>query len=205
MADVWPWLAIAGAGALHGLSPINGWLLAAACAVHARDATQARRALYPIACGQVASMAALAWAVSRGMAVDRALMRDLACALLAAAALWIRLRSAVRSTRIGTPGRHAGIALWSFLVASAQGAGLMLVPALAPMCGAGAPAGELTVPGSLALALATVGVHTAAMMLAAGVVATGVCRGVGMKLRPRPQPSLASTSRGAPSSAAGSR
>ena len=35
--ELWPWLAIAGVGALHGLSPANGWLLAAACGVHARD------------------------------------------------------------------------------------------------------------------------------------------------------------------------
>lgn len=38
MADPWPWLAIAGAGALHGLSPANGWLLAATCGVQATGA-----------------------------------------------------------------------------------------------------------------------------------------------------------------------
>ena len=48
MAELWPWLAVAGVGALHGLSPATGWMLAAACGVHARDAAQARRALRPI-------------------------------------------------------------------------------------------------------------------------------------------------------------
>ena len=41
MAALWPWLAIAALGALHGLSPANGWLLAAACGVHARDEAHA--------------------------------------------------------------------------------------------------------------------------------------------------------------------
>jgi hypothetical protein len=72
---------------------------------------------------------------------------------------------------------HAGIALWSFLMATAHGAGLMLVPALVPLCLAGNPARELTASGSLVLAIAAVGVHTAAMLVTTGVVAGGVCRG----------------------------
>ena len=30
MDSLWPWLAVAGMGALHGLNPATGWLLAAA-------------------------------------------------------------------------------------------------------------------------------------------------------------------------------
>jgi hypothetical protein len=179
MAEPWPWLAIAGLGALHGLSPANGWMLAAACGVHARDEAHARRALRPIALGQVASMSVLAFAVSQGMSVDRALMRDVACVLLVVAALWLGLRGARPATRIGRPARHAGIALCSFLVASAQGAGLMLVPALAPLCAGGTPARELPGQSPWVVALAAVGVHTVAMFLTTGVVATGACRAVG--------------------------
>ena len=133
MAEPWPWLAIAGLGALHGLSPANGWMLAAACGVHARDEAHARRALGPIAVGQVASMTVLACAFAQGLAVDRALMREAACALLVGAALCLGLRSARLPMPVTTPARQAGIALWSFLLASAQGAGLMLVPALVPL------------------------------------------------------------------------
>ena len=188
MSDLWPWLAIAGAGAAHGMSPANGWVLAAACGVHARDAAQARHALRPIAFGQVASMAVLAWTFSRGLSFDRALMRDLAAALLVAAALYavsssspriaLAWRGAAKRIRSYAPARDAGIALWSFLMASAQGAGLVLMPALIPLCAGDASSPELPLPGSVALALATVGVHTAAMLLTTGLVATGVCRGV---------------------------
>jgi hypothetical protein len=78
---------------------------------------------------------------------------------------------------------HAGIALWSFLMATAHGAGMMLVPALVPLCRTGNPASEITASGSLLVALAAVGVHTAAMLLTTGVIASGVCRGVAMHPR----------------------
>jgi hypothetical protein len=179
MADLWPWLAIAGVGALHGLSPTNGWMLAAACGVHARDEAHARRALGPIAVGQVASMTVLACAFAQGLAVDRALMREAACALLVGAALCLGLRSARLPMPVTTPARQAGIALWSFLLASAQGAGLMLVPALVPLCAGRGPAGALTVPGAspLTVAVGALAVHTAAMLFVTGLLATGVCRG----------------------------
>ena len=54
----------------------------------------------------------------------------------------------------------------------------MLVPAFASMCLADNPAREITASGSLVLALAAVGVHTAAMLATTGVIAAGVCRGV---------------------------
>ena len=180
MAVVWPLLAMAGAGALHGLSPATGWMLAAACGVHARDEAQARRALRPIAFGQVASMSVLAWAVSQGLSVDRALMRDLAVALLVVAALWLGVRGTSPPIRVDARVRGASIALWSFLMASAQGTGLMLVPALVPLCTSSAAAATLPAPGSspLTLAVAAVAVHTAAMLFVTGLLATGVCRGV---------------------------
>ena len=68
-------------------------------------------------------------------------------------------------------------------MATAHGAGLMLVPALVPLCLADNPAREITASGSLLLALAAVGVHTAAMLVTTGVIATGVCRGVAMHPR----------------------
>ena len=47
-----------------------------------------------------------------------------------------------------------------------------------PLCLAGDPAREITASGSLVPALAAAGVHAAAMLLAAGVIATGVWRGL---------------------------
>lgn len=183
MADLWPWLAIAGLGALHGLNPANGWMFAAAWGVRAGSAVQARRALLPIAVGHAASIAVVAGVVAQGLSMDRALCQHLAGALLVGAAAYRLLRGAGPCTPINANAGHAGIALWSFLMASAHGAGLMLVPALA-LCLADSPAREITAAGSLVLAGAAVGVHTAAMLVTTGVIATGVCRGVAMHPRP---------------------
>jgi hypothetical protein len=211
MADLWPWLAVAGLGALHGLSPANGWMFAAAWGVHARDAGPARRALLPIAIGHAASVAVVACVIALGYAVDRASFQQLAGALLVGAATYRWLRGARPCTPISSewstrrhesttppagrvlsrlgPARHSvaahhtGIALWSFLMATAHGAGLMLVPALVPLCLADSPAREITASGSLLLALAAVGVHTTAMLVTTGVIATGICRGISMHPR----------------------
>jgi hypothetical protein len=183
MANLWPWLAIAGFGAFHGLSPANGWMFAAAWGVRARDGAQVRRALLPIAIGHAASIAVVACVFAQGLSMDRALVQGLAGALLVGAASYRMLRGAGQRTTMRTQTAHAGIALWSFLMATAHGAGLMLVPALVPLCLAGNPAREITASGSLVLALAAIGVHMAAMLVTTGVIATGVCRGVAMHPR----------------------
>jgi hypothetical protein len=189
MANLWPWLAVAGLGGLHGLNPASGWMLATAWGVRAGDAAHVRRALLPIAIGHAASIAIVAGVVAQGLWMDRALVQTLAGALLVGAATVRLLRGAgqvalagtpARTTPIGTHAGHVGIALWSFLMASAHGAGLMLVPALVPLCLTDNPARELTASGSLLLAGAAVAVHTATMLVTTGLVATGVCRGIAL-------------------------
>ncbi len=184
MVDPWPWLALAGLGTLHGLSPANGWMFAAAWGVHAGGDAQVRRALLPIAIGHAASIALVACAVALGMALDRAWVQHGAGALLVGAAALRMRRGAGRRTRISTQAGHAGLAGWSFLMATTHGAGLMLVPALVPLCLADNPAREITASGSLLLAAAAVGVHTVAMLVTTGVIATGVSP----RRRPAPSP-----------------
>jgi hypothetical protein len=158
-------------------------MFAAACGVRARDVAQARHALLPIAFGHAASIAIVAGAFALGLWMERALVQGLAGALLVGAASYRVMRGAAPRTPISRQAGHAGIALWSFLMATAHGAGLMLVPALVPLCMSRSPASGIDVSGSLFVALAAVGVHTAAMLVTTGVIATGVCRGVALKPR----------------------
>jgi hypothetical protein len=175
MANLWPWLAVAGVGALHGLNPANGWAWAAAWGLRSRDRAQALRALLPIAAGHAASGALVAAAVVWGLAMDRFTLQVLAGGLLAACAVLHLSRRSPRAAR--APAGKAGLALVSFMMASAHGAGLMLVPALVPLCAGEASLAGMEGAGPLALALAAVGVHTAAMLAVTGLVASGVCRG----------------------------
>src|SRR5262245_11142780 len=183
MVTLWPWLVVAGLGALHGLNPATGWMFAAASGVRARDEVQVRRALLPLAIGHAASVAVVACAVMQGLAVEPRLFRFFAGTVLVGAAVYRLLPGTTQRRPVGTQRGHAGIALWSFLMATAHGAGMMLIPALVPLCLTDTPAREITASGSLVLALAAVGVHTAAMLATTGVIATGVYRGVAMHPR----------------------
>lgn len=163
---LWPWLAVAAAGALHGLNPCTGWALAAACGVRSRDGRQALRALGPIALGHAASVGAVAAAVALGVAMD-GLWWVAGAAVLVATPLALRWRS------------HAGqlgVALASFIASTVHGSGLMLVPAFVPLCLSASPAREITASGSLLLALAAVAVHLAAMLAVTAGVACASCR-----------------------------
>jgi uncharacterized membrane protein len=175
MGSLWPWLAIAGVGALHGLNPATGWMWAVACGLRSRDRSQALWALVPIAFGHVASVALVAAAVALGLSMDRVLVQAGAGGLLIVVAVLYLLGRTPQKAR--APAGHAGLALWSFMMSTAHGAGLMLVPALVPLCFGDASAREISTSDSLMLALAAVGVHTAAMLVVTGVIAGGVCRG----------------------------
>ena len=77
-------------------------------------------------------------------------------------AVYHRLYGSRHRVRVGMRTGMAGLGLWSFLMASAHGAGLMLVPILVRLGHAGSHAGHLPAGESLALALTAVGVHTLA-------------------------------------------
>ena len=174
MASLWPWLAVAGAGALHGLNPATGWLAAAVWGVRSRDRAQALRALLPIGVGHVASVALVACAVALGVSLDRALLRVAAGGLLivAVSVHLLRRRATPRSP---SPAGHAALALGSFMTTTAHGAGLMLVPALLPLCGAGAAAAGISAGGAVTLAIAAIVVHAAAMLATTGIVSFVSC------------------------------
>src|SRR5215831_4024060 len=165
-APLWSWLAVAGLGALHGLNPATGWMFAAAWGVHAGDRLQALRALMPIAVGHAASVALVGAAVAFGLTMDRIVLQVMAGGLVLVIATIRRL--AHRAPR--APAGHAGLALWSFMMSTVHGAGWMLVPALIPICMSDGPAREIAASGSLAMALAAVALHTAAMLAVTGVI-----------------------------------
>lgn len=173
MDGVWPWLAVAAMGALHGLNPAAGWALAA-FARRGDGKARMLRALLPLAAGHLASVLALAAAVplalELGWDYDPLVPQGLAAGLLLVLVLR-HLRGGHRSHAWG-----CGLALWSFIVGTAHGAGWMLVPALVPLCGGDTPARELTASGSLLAALGAVGVHVAAMFATMAAVASGARR-----------------------------
>jgi hypothetical protein len=126
------WISIALLGGLHGVNPAMGWLFAASLGLQAQSGRAVWSALAPLALGHALSVAAaLAAAVVLGLAVPPALMRWIAAvALLGFGVLHLRPH-----THPGWLRRVGGMCVgpgqlttWSFLVSSAHGAGLMVLP-----------------------------------------------------------------------------
>lgn len=172
-------IAVVALGAFHGANPGMGWLFAVARGMYARDRRAVVTSLVPIAVGH---LAAVAVALMAGEALVALLGRRRVAVLLAAAlvafGLWRLLRR--RHTKwVGMNLSRLDLAVWSFVMASAHGAGLMLLPVT--VGGVDHPATGLAAAtaGASAPFLAT-GVHTVAMLVVMGAFAVAVYDHVGV-------------------------
>jgi len=183
MTEFWPWLALAGLGAFHGLNPAMGWLFAVALGLHRRSRVTVFRALPPIALGHALSIAIIAGAmVATGVFVSPRVLLAGAGFLLIGWAIYHQLYGHRHRVRVGMRTGQIGLVLWSFLMATAHGAGLMLLPALIPLCLASSPAHEITASGSLGVTLAAVCVHTGAMLAVTAAIAIVVYEWLGLAM-----------------------
>ncbi|MGE0213913.1 MAG: hypothetical protein AB7S41_19665 [Parvibaculaceae bacterium] len=176
-----PWLVLAGLGAFHGLNPAMGWLFSVALGLHRNSRRVLWLSLLPIALGHALSVAAVVLVVMAvGLVIDQRLLEVAAGGLLLGWALHHVLYGHRHRVRIGMTTGMAGLGLWSFLMATSHGAGLMLLPVVIPMCLAASPAAELTAAGSLPVSLAAVGVHTGAMLAVTAAIAASVYEWLGL-------------------------
>ena len=187
MNVLWPWLVLVGLGAFHGINPGMGWLFAVALGLQEKSQRAVRRALLPIALGHAASIGVVVLAVGLLQAVlPEQAMRYLCAALLGAFGLW-RLVRARHPRWVGMRVGFRDLMLWSFLMASAHGAGLMLVPLLlqwpapdashARLMAALWPQAAATSP---VLVLAAVSVHTLSLFLVTSAIALLVYEKLGV-------------------------
>jgi len=193
MSQAWPWLTLAALGAFHGLNPAMGWLFAVALGLQERRLRAVTTALGPIALGHALAIGLAAVAVSLlGFVIPQRLLLALGgAALLGFAAYKVATR--FRHPRwVGMRVSSRELVLWSFLMASAHGAGLMLIPVLIELRGDGvssalAHAGHLghqpsAASDALLPALAAVGLHSVAMLTVAGVLAVVVYQKLGVEV-----------------------
>lgn len=177
-AEAWGWAGLFLLGAYHGVNPAMGWLFAVALGMQEKSGRAVGRALLPIALGHgvaIALVVVLAGLVQ--IVLPLGYLKLLVAFLLFAFGLYVLIRR--RHPRWG--GMQVGfrdLTIWSFLMATAHGAGFMVLPVLLGMS-AGASAGHAasglhlplsTLGGPLTTALAVV-VHTGGYLLVTGVVA----------------------------------
>ncbi|PWK71665.1 hypothetical protein [Aminobacter sp. AP02] len=181
MISISPWLVLAGLGAFHGLNPAMGWLFAVALGLHRESRRTALLALIPIALGHMVSIGVVAMAVlTLGLVADQRSLETAAGMVLIGWAIFHATSGHNHRVRIGMKTGMMGLGVWSFLMATAHGAGLMLVPVLIPLCLSGSPASDLTAAGSLPIALSAIGVHMGAMLAVILVVTVCVYEWAGL-------------------------
>jgi len=123
-----PWLSLLLLGAAHGINPAMGWLFAVGRGLQERDRRALWRALGPLALGHaLAIAAALLLAITLGQMLPLTWLRW----VVAAALLAVGIDGLVRHRHVRLSGMHVSareLTTWSFLMASAHGAGLMVLP-----------------------------------------------------------------------------
>lgn len=168
------WLALAGLGAFHGLNPAMGWLFAVALGLHRQSRRVVWLSLVPIALGHALSVfLVVAGVVLFHRTFQSEWIARVVGVLLIGWAAWHWKYGHRRRVRVGMQTGMAGLALWSFLMATAHGAGLMLAPLVLPHGGAGPSWGH---------ALAAVAVHSGAMLAVTGAVAVIVYEWAGLAI-----------------------
>ena len=196
--------ALTALGAFHGLNPAMGWLFAVARGMQERSRGVLLRSLPPIAAGHLASVAIIAAVVSATESVVAANVVGVVGGLvLVGLGLW-RLLSQRHFRWAGMRLSTGQLAGWSFLMSSAHGAGLMLLPVLvaSPATSAAHPrtpgtaasAAHAHMPGMAAgphldgtpaaalEGLAAAGVHTIAMFAVMATCAVLVYEVVGVNI-----------------------
>jgi len=174
-------------GAYHGVNPGMGWLFAVALGMQQRNGGAVARALVPLAAGHTLAIGSVVLAAALlGLAVPTAAIRYPVAAILITLGLyrlvrhrhprWVRMRVDFRD-----------LTVWSFLMASAHGAGLMVLPVLLgshAVEAADHAAGHDAIIGTaspFAVLVATV-VHAVAYLAVTGLVAWIVYWKLGLAL-----------------------
>ena len=172
-------------GAYHGINPGMGWLFAVALGMQEQKASAVARALVPIALGHALAIASVVMAAAfLGMALPREAIRYFVAVILFALGIfslmrhyhprWVRMRVGFRD-----------LTVWSFLMASAHGAGLMVLPVLlgsSAVEAAGQMAGHhnTSAAASPLAGLLAATVHTIAYLAVTGFIAWTVYSKLGL-------------------------
>ena len=180
------WLAVIASGFYHGINPGMGWPLAVSAGLMGNGRRDLFAALGPLAGGHLLAMAAmlLPFALLSALVAWQFEIRIAAGLVVIAAGIYLLINR--RHPRVLARIKPTRLALWSFAVATAHGAGLMLVPIYLGLdqahhadAGHGAAASLMT--GNIATAILVSLVHAAAMIVTGGIVAFAVHAWLGLK------------------------
>jgi hypothetical protein len=192
-ASSWAWVAFLLLGAWHGVNPAMGWLFAVALGMQQKSSHAVWQSLLPIGAGHAAAIGLVVGvAVLAHAALPSNYLKIAVICILFGFGLFRLLWKG--HPRLG--GMQVGfrdLSIWSFLMASAHGAGFMLLPVLMGMSAASgsnraASAAHMHMTGfadssmGAWTALIAVAVHTLGYLLVTGAVAFLVYEKFGLAL-----------------------
>ncbi len=182
---LWPWAALLLLGAGHGINPGMGWLFAVALGLQEERRRAVWGALVPLALGHALAIGVVvALASALGIVLPPRFLRW----LVAAALLGLGIFHLARHRHFRWGGMRVGardLTIWSFLMASAHGAGLMALPLVLGITDRHAHHGAMLQAGlsaSQSVGLLASGVHALGYLAVTGVVAIVVYEKVGLRL-----------------------
>jgi hypothetical protein len=179
-------IALVALGAFHGLNPGMGWLFAVARGLQERSRALVLQSLPAIAAGHAASVFVVAAIVTlTGSVLTSRVVSIGGGVVLVGFGLW-RLLSSRHFRWVGMRLSLWQLAGWSFLMSSAHGAGLMLLPVLThgsvPVSHAHSHGMTAGAGDAVSAAIFVTIVHTLAMLTVAGVIAVLVYEVVGLTI-----------------------
>ena len=184
------WLAVVASGLFHGVNPGMGWPLAVSAGLMEKSSRALVAALWPLTAGHLLAMllVLLPFALLVTL-VEWQRQIQIGASLLVIGFGIFRLLNR-RHPRALARIRPTQLGLWSFAVAIAHGAGLMLVPIYLGLCRAsdldkGHQAAGALINFNLGMAVLTSVVHSASMIAAGGLSAWLVYRYLGLKFMQR--------------------
>jgi hypothetical protein len=180
------WLTLAGLGVYHGINPAMGWLFAVSRGMQERSRRAVLRSLVPIAIGHEASIALVALLVlGLSTTTDPKALRIGAAAALVAFGIFrfVKPRAHFRWTSMRVSDRELG--MWSFLMSTAHGAGLMVAPVILGLRASQSGGHDdmaMLAGGRLDITAVGLAVHVGAMVAVMGAIAYFVYARVGLQI-----------------------
>ncbi len=176
-----PWLAVVGFGAYHGLNPGMGWLFALSLGLQQRSQRAIWVSMVPIAAGHAASLVLVAMLILAGFQfIPAGLLQMATGVLLIAFGVYKVLRYYRHPRWVGMKVGLADLTWWSFLMATAHGAGLMIAPALISIAAMESAHHHHQMPGGGPGVFLGILAHTLAMLAVMTAVAWLVYRHLGL-------------------------
>ena len=182
-SEMTSWAMLVALGAFHGINPGMGWLFAVALGMQERRRGAVLRALVPLGAGHALAVAgAVGAALAIGIVIPLGWLRWPIAGLLVSLGV-LRLFRHRHPRWAGMRVSMAGLTVWSFLMASAHGAGLMVVPVFMGMSMSGAGEHAHHMPAAMAGASAAffaTGVHAVGYLAVTAGVAVLVFEKLGV-------------------------